>query len=231
MNEVLERAEAVRKRLLDKIPSSYSPWAHLASTTGVGAGALALGLWGLKALRPVELLVIPATLVVANAFEWRVHKNVLHKRFWPFGEIFDRHTPEHHAVYHTNTMAMRDWREMKLVLIPAVGVLGIVAAMGPGAAAIGALTTANAGWLFLATSATYMVSYELLHLSYHLPEEHPLAQNPIIAWLRQHHATHHDPRLMQKWNFNVTIPLWDWVQDTIAPPEEIATPAPSATAG
>ena len=24
------------------------------------------------------------------------------------------------------------------------------------------------------------------------------------------------PRLMQRWNFNVTVPLWDWVKGTIA---------------
>ncbi len=39
----------------------------------------------------------------------------------------------------------------------------------------------------------------------------------IIRALRTHHARHHDPRLMQRWNFNVTVPLFDAVMGTIAP--------------
>ena len=27
---------------------------------------------------------------------------------------------------------------------------------------------------------------------------------------------HHDPKLMQRWNMNVTVPLWDWVRGTVA---------------
>jgi sterol desaturase/sphingolipid hydroxylase (fatty acid hydroxylase superfamily) len=36
-----------------------------------------------------------------------------------------------------------------------------------------------------------------------------------VRILRRHHAIHHDPRLMQRYNFNVTVPLWDWVRGTI----------------
>jgi len=54
-----------------------------------------------------------------------------------------------------------------------------------------------------------MVGYELSHLSYHLPETTWIGRRRVIRWLREHHARHHDPRLMQKWNFNVTIPVFD----------------------
>jgi sterol desaturase/sphingolipid hydroxylase (fatty acid hydroxylase superfamily) len=58
------------------------------------------------------------------------------------------------------------------------------------------------------------VSYEWLHLSYHLPASNPIARNGIITWLRQQHAVHHTPELMQRWNFNVTVPFADWVLGT-----------------
>ena len=61
----------------------------------------------------------------------------------------------------------------------------------------------------------YVVSYEWLHLSFHLPATHFIARLGVVKKLKRHHATHHDPRLMQKWNFNVTVPLWDWVRGTI----------------
>ena len=37
----------------------------------------------------------------------------------------------------------------------------------------------------------------------------------VIGFLRRHHATHHTPELMQKWNFNVTVPLADHVLRTV----------------
>ena len=32
---------------------------------------------------------------------------------------------------------------------------------------------------------------------------------------RSDHAMHHTPELMQRWNFNVTVPLADWLLGTI----------------
>ena len=74
----------------------------------------------------------------------------------------------------------------------------------------------------------YVVSYEWLHLSYHLPPESFIGRLWLVRVLKKHHATHHDPQLMQKWNFNVTIPLWDLVRGTIyrAPKEPVGERKP-----
>jgi len=61
----------------------------------------------------------------------------------------------------------------------------------------------------------YVISYEWMHLSYHLPRNSFVGRRWIVRLLRRHHATHHHPPLMQAWNFNVTIPLWDLVRRTI----------------
>jgi sterol desaturase/sphingolipid hydroxylase (fatty acid hydroxylase superfamily) len=42
----------------------------------------------------------------------------------------------------------------------------------------------------------------------------------VLRALREHHARHHIPRLMQRANFNVTIPLCDWLFGTLASSEE-----------
>jgi Fatty acid hydroxylase superfamily len=217
---LLERTAAARERarekLMARIPRWYSPWCHLAATTGIGLAMLALALCEVHGVRPVELLMIPGVFLLSNAFEWRVHKDVLHRRLWPLEEIYTRHTPEHHAVYMTNDMMIRSAREFRLVLMPAAGILGIVVATTPFALGVRMLLGANCGWLFLASSALYMVGYELSHLSYHLPETTWIGRRRLVKVLREHHARHHDPRLMQKWNFNVTIPLFDWIHGTIA---------------
>ena len=62
----------------------------------------------------------------------------------------------------------------------------------------------------------YVIAYEVTHLLYHLPEA-LVGDSRLVRVLKEHHARHHDPRLMQKWNFNVTVPLADWVLKTIAP--------------
>jgi sterol desaturase/sphingolipid hydroxylase (fatty acid hydroxylase superfamily) len=66
------------------------------------------------------------------------------------------------------------------------------------------------------------VSCEWLHFSYHRPHEHPVAQNAIIERLARHHAVHHDPRIMQRWNMNVTVPLTDHVMGTAVDSAETA---------
>ncbi len=208
----------VRTSAVDAIPSWYSPIGHLLATTGVGAATIALAVSRMTKVSLLEALLVPAaSFVVANAFEWRVHKKVLHKRSWPFGELFDRHTPLHHVVFVEDDMAIRDTKELRLVLVPASGVLGGVVASAPGALLAGALLGANAGWLMLATSGAYMVTYELSHLAYHLPEDHPIGGHPLIRFMRKHHAAHHDPKNMQRFNFNVTVPLFDWIMGTMAP--------------
>ena len=73
----------------------------------------------------------------------------------------------------------------------------------------------------LATSGAYMATYELSHLAYHLPEDHPIGKHPLVRFMRKHHAVHHDPRVMQRKNFNVTLPLWDWLMGTMASDEPV----------
>jgi hypothetical protein len=218
-----ERRERVRARIRDEIPWWYSAWGHLAGTTGIGVAVLALSALRLSRLRLVwtDALVVPFVLVAANVFEWCVHKHVLHRRSrWlaPLQEIYDKHTPMHHMVYVEEDMALRSTKEFRLVLIPAAGVLGIVLATTPAALGVGHLWSACAGWLFLVTASLYMVSYEVLHLCYHAPSQSLIGRLAVLRVLRAHHARHHDPRLMQAWNFNVTVPLCDWLLGTIAPP-------------
>jgi hypothetical protein len=216
------RRERVRQAATREIPWWYSPWGHLAATTGIGLTALvvsAVQLVGLRALRWTDWLVVPAVFVVSNFFEWRVHKHVLHERSrWlpPLQVIYDKHTPMHHMVYVETDMALRSTREFRLVLIPAAGVLGIVFAAAPMAVALARLWSSSAGWLFLVTASLYMVTYEVLHLCYHAPSDSFIGRLRFLHVLRAHHAKHHDPRLMQKWNFNVTVPLFDWLLGTMA---------------
>src|SRR3954454_5821061 len=87
--------EAFRERQVARIPSWYSPWAHLGTTAGIGAVVAAVALAKLTQLRFVELLTIPVVFVISNCVEWHAHKNLLHRRTAPVEILYDRHTPEH----------------------------------------------------------------------------------------------------------------------------------------
>src|SRR5439155_16097366 len=127
----------------------------------------------------------------------------------------EMHTPQHHRVYVTRDMAMRSRKEWRLVLIPPYGILLILLGVGPGIWAFHLGGHDNLAALFAITCMLYVMGYEWLHLSYHLGADTWIGRRTIIGLLRRHHATHHDPRLMQRWNFNVVVPFWDWVRGTI----------------
>ena len=210
----LERRTALRNQLLAETPSWYVPRVHLFVPSLVGITAIAMALASLHDVRAVELLTVPAVYLFANAFEWWIHGAALHRRHPLAPVLYDQHTPKHHMLYLTEDMAMRDPREYRLVLIPAYGLLLII--LGQLGATFGLwwLGLRNVACLYAATAIAYAVSYEWLHFSYHLPHEHPVARNAIIKRLARHHAVHHDPRIMQRWNMNVTVPLMDVVMGT-----------------
>ena len=215
----LRSREQFRTDLLAEQPRWYSPWVHLAATAGVGVAALAIALPRIRQLAALELLTIPLVFVVANIAEWHAHRNLLHRRWKPMAVLYDKHTPMHHRMYRYGDMEIRSSRELQFVLIPAMGVLGIVLATAPAAALSGLLFGPNVAWLFLVTAALYVVGYELSHLAYHLPRNGFVGRLALVRILREQHALHHDPRLMQRYNMNVTVPLADWIFGTLAPRE------------
>jgi hypothetical protein len=209
-----EKRDEVRARVLAKAPRWYNPWVHLAlpSTFAIAVIGVALGM--LEQPTGWQLLTVPVTYLLTNMNEWYIHRDILHRRFPLAPILYDRHTPEHHVIYVTDDMAIRSWREFHLVLIPAYGLFGIFVTLLPLAALLWFALSPNVACLYTATVMFYAASYEWLHLSYHLPKDHPIGRLRLIERLRTHHAVHHDPRLMQRWNFNVTLPFWDWVMGT-----------------
>lgn len=209
------KREQVRARAVAAIPRWYSPWGHLAFPSLVGLGLIAAAMALLDRPSPLELLVVPLVLVLVNFNEWHIHRNVLHRRTWPLEVLFWRHTPEHHVIFVRDDMAMRSTREFRLVLIPFYGILAIFVTTLPITALLWVLVSPNVALLWVASTMGYVVAYEWLHLAYHLPESTPVGRNPLIRWLRGHHGMHHTPELMQRWNFNVTVPLADWLLGTV----------------
>lgn len=224
------RAE-LRAELMSRVPRSYSPRLHLLLPALIGFGAAGLALSRVEDLRAWQLLLVPAFLVFGNAVEWWVHRRILHRRTRPVEVFYVRHTPQHHAVYVADDMAIRSLRELKLVLLPAYAILGILALTSPATVAFALLGQPNLAALWVASVVVYLLSYEWLHLAYHLPESSRLGRSRLVRRLRRHHQIHHAPHLMQRWNFNVTLPLWDRLRGTLYPAAGVAPRAATAADG
>jgi len=208
------RAE-LRAELLSRVRASYSSSLHLAFPTVVGIAAAAFALSRVQGLRAWQVAVVPLFLLFGNAVEWHAHRGLLHRRVRFLEVFFVRHTPQHHAMFVAGDMAMREPRELKFVLLPAYGILGLLAVTSPLAFLLAALGQSNLAALWIASVVFYVLSYEWLHLAYHLPRESALGRSPVIAALRRHHEIHHATHLMHRWNFNVTLPIWDRVRGTV----------------
>jgi hypothetical protein len=215
------RAER-RAQIVATMPARYSPTMHLAIPAMIGLTLLIGSLVRLQtdSLKAIDLLTIPITLLAGFGFEWRAHKDILHRRLPLLGVLYERHELQHHVIYTDRNMAMQSKREWWFVLMPPYAILLLFLTLDlPIAVALEIYVSRNIAMLVTATSMVFFLSYEWLHLAYHLPPDHPIGRNSIIAKLREHHRRHHEPRLMKKWNFNVTVPLFDFLHGTTWSPE------------
>ncbi|HEY6105990.1 MAG TPA: sterol desaturase family protein [Anaeromyxobacteraceae bacterium] len=207
------RAE-FREEVLARVPRGYSPFLHLVVPSILALGAVDAAVSLMRGVRWWQVALVPVFVGVMNALEWHAHRGLLHRHMRPLETLFRRHL-QHHAIYVRGDMAMRDPRELKIVLLPAVGVLTIFAVMLPAALVFLFAGQPNLALLSLATSVGYVMAYEWLHLAWHLPEDGLAARLPVLRSLRRLHELHHDPKLMHRFNLNVTFPLWDWLRGTL----------------
>lgn len=209
-----EERDAVRARALAEAPG-YRPWLHVGTESLFGLAICAAAAWLSRGAGAWHLAFAAALLVLSNAAEWRIHRDVLHTRRRGLAILYDQHTPLHHVIYVTGDMAMRSARELKLVLIPAYGIVLIFLFTLPVTALLWVGFGRQTAGVFLLCNMGYTLLYEWLHLTWHLPASSRVSRFRLVRWLRRHHEIHHHPQLMQRMNFNVTLPFWDWIRGTL----------------
>lgn len=214
-----EQSERRRAEIVSVVPAWYRPWLHLAVPSFLGAAVMATALSQLSRPTALDLLAVPITLLVSFGFEWQAHKNVLHQPAPLLGLIYRRHEHMHHVIYTHEDMAMRSSRELWLILMPAYAIVLVFLMVAPFAAVVAWLAGTNAAMLMLATAMLFFLGYEWMHMIYHLPAESRVGRLGLVRVLRSVHQRHHDPRLMKRWNFNVTVPVFDLVCGTLWSPE------------
>lgn len=199
-----------------EIPLRYRGRLHLLFTFGFGLLALLLCLAQLRHVQALQWLTVPVALLYANLVEYLGHRHPMHRPFRGLSLVYKRHAGQHHRFFSHQAMAIDDVRDLRAVLFPPVLVIfffGLFAA--PLWWLIARFFSTNVAWLFVAAGLAYFLNYEILHLAYHLPEQHWLARRALVRRLRWLHVIHHDSRRMAQCNFNITYPLGDWLFGTL----------------
>lgn len=197
------------------IGPNYRGWLHFATTNLGALLAIGIAVWRVDAPRAIELAMIPVFFLFANLVEYLGHRGPMHHRRPGLSLIFERHTLQHHAFFTHEAMEAESPRDFQMVLFPPLMLVFFLGAVGPIAALLAAVSTANLGWLFVATGVGYFLTYEWLHWAYHQPASSWIGRRAPIARLRRHHEAHHDPRQMTRVNFNINFPIGDWLFRTL----------------
>ncbi len=193
------------KYRIEHVGPRYSGPLHLVFTSALALGTIALALSRVHT-PGWALLTVPATFLYANVIEYFGHKGPMHKPTRLLRLVYRRHLLEHHAFFTDARMQTDSTRDYKMVLFPPLLIVfffGVFAL--PAGLLLSALAGTNVAALFVATAMGYFLSYEWLHLAYHLGHGGPL---------RRHHAAHHDPAQMGRFNFNITFPVCDLIFGT-----------------
>ncbi|MDT8450589.1 MAG: sterol desaturase family protein [Wenzhouxiangellaceae bacterium] len=202
----------------EHIPAGYSGPRHFALILGFVALVVAIGIWRLEAVRPLEWLAVPLTFLYANLAEYLGHRFVMHRRRPGLGLIYERHTLQHHRFFTHRDMRYDSTTDFRAVLFPPLLMVFFAIAFAlPAGLALAWLFSANVAWLFVVTALAYYACYEILHFTYHHDEGHDEDENngswlldlPGVRRMRQLHLSHHDPAIMQRGNFNITWPICD----------------------
>jgi hypothetical protein len=201
----------------DHLAAAYSPWRHIALTATIAAGFASLGVALAWRARAVDWVLMPIFFVVANFLEWAVHRFPMHHPLQP-RVMYRNHAMLHHIAFTDHNMPVAAPRELGLVMMPWYTMIGLFVIASPVFIAAGFLRGPGLTGVFLIAAVMYFLAYEALHALYHLPLETlaraGLRPGGLFFRLRAHHARHHVLRRMAHANFNVTVPLMDWLLRT-----------------
>ncbi len=199
-----------------RIGPRYSGPLHLATTVSVSLLVALASALMLENVTPLEWLTVPLTFLYANLAEYLGHRGPMHHKTRLLEKVFERHSIEHHSFFTHEAATFDSSRDYKAVLFPPILLIFFI---GGFAAPVGALLwllfSPNVCFLFVLTAVLYFLNYELLHFAYHCDADSWIARLPYMRQLRQHHITHHNRRLMTRYNFNITYPICDRIFGTL----------------
>ncbi len=208
------RQAAFRDDFRQRISPWYSGLAHVAMIYAIGLA----GIWYFvqQVSRPAwyEWLIVPVAFVLANVFEWWLHRYVMHRPIKGLMGIYKRHTLAHHQFFTQDMPTIDSTRDFRIVFFPPYALITFMAMSVVPAWVLHLAGAPNAAWLLLCTNTALYLNYELFHWCCHVKDDRLVRHIPIVNSLRRHHIAHHNPAIMMERNFNLTYPIADAIFGT-----------------
>jgi hypothetical protein len=201
----------------EHIAAGYTPGQHIRRTLSIAAVISAFGITLATRAHAADWLMMPVIWVVGNFIEWAFHRFPMHRPLTP-RLLYKNHAQLHHLAFTDANMETDSPRDLGLIMMPWYTMVGLFVVASPVMLLAGALRGPGLAGVFLLGAVAYFLFYETLHALYHLPDA-TLDRIGVGRWrlfrrLQAHHAHHHVLRRMSHVNFNVTIPLMDWLLRT-----------------
>ncbi|VVP26705.1 sterol desaturase/SRPBCC family protein [Pseudomonas fluorescens] len=210
-----QTTQAFRSRYRADIHLLYNPWLH--GTFVLVFGVLVIGgFWStVHQVKSLEWLAVPVTLLFFNFGVYMVHRHLGHhkKRFARM--FYARHAGDHHSFFAPGHMTYDSARDWRVILFPAWLIVVYTAVIAlPLWWLIDQFNTNVAGLVGGCLVLGYL-TYEVFHACEHLPPGNPVTRLPWIRQMRRLHELHHRHELMQERNFNIVLPLMDYLFGTL----------------
>lgn len=232
----LESMIKFRDKYREDISTNYSGWVHMLSVLAVGVAVISYSISQVQSATFGEWLVFPAMMLAVNFAEYYAHRWLGHRKT-KYGKLFySRHTGDHHSFFLEHSMdyeAVRDWR---VVLFPVYLIFAFLFGLVlPGGYVLSELISMNAAYIYAAAGISGYLFYEIMHFSYHIPRGHWAEKIFLMipGWqsLRHLHVLHHKRDKMGEANYNITLPVFDFLLKTVywQPIEEFENELSSST--
>jgi len=127
------RQAAFRAAFRAQIAPAYQGLVHVALIYLIGGAALWYCAQQIHGATWAEWLVMPATVVLANIFEWFLHAQVMHRPRPGLMGIYKRHTLAHHQFFTKEAPFHDTVRDFRIVFFPPYALIAFLAMAAAGA--------------------------------------------------------------------------------------------------
>lgn len=196
----------------EKLSKLYNPYAHIVFNLGLLA---LLAIYNFISTKNWSLNFIPIIIGMyffGDLVVYILHKYPLHRRYKYWTYPYDVHTVMHHRYFTADTITYDEAIDFNAVFFPAVVIAGFGLLGAPLIfISVNYFFGIDIAHIITGCASAYFLLYEFLHWASHLSSEHLLMKIPFLNYMRTHHIAHHNPRLMNRFNFGIVDPLADYI--------------------
>src|SRR3954453_15985000 len=128
-----KRQEAFRADYRQRISPWYSGPLHVLMIYAIGGALIWYAVAQIHRPTALEFLVVPVVFLLANVFEWALHRFIMHRPVPGFMGIYKRHTLAHHQFFTHREPTVDATRDFRIVFFPPYALIAFMAMSAPAA--------------------------------------------------------------------------------------------------